>query len=157
MLCRPLNPNLRPPHPRFLLSTLLLPSLSRPRALQSPPLPPPSPPPSSTLQPISRSISTPAFTTASVPKCNTSIITSCHLLLFVSATASPCTHPNWAIHHLVASCRLSRTFAWLVSKTLCLGNTVPLLRSVLSSSPTRCGTNGTLSTATSTPRRRNWR
>src|ERR1700744_2266809 len=110
MLCRPLNPNLRSPHPRFLLSILLLPSLSRPRALQSPPLPPPS----STLQPISRFISTPAFTTASVPRCNTSIITSCHLLLFVSATASPCTHPNWAIHHLVVSCRLSRTFAWLV-------------------------------------------
>ena len=88
MLCRPLNPNLRSPHPRFLLSILLLPSLSRPRALQSPPLPPPS----STLQPISRFISTPAFTTASVPRCNTSIITSCHLLLFVSATASPCTH-----------------------------------------------------------------
>ena len=153
MLCRSLNPNLRPPHPRFLLSTLLLPSLSRPRALQSPPLPPPS----STLQPISRFISTPAFTTASVPRCNTSIITSCHLLLFVSATASPCTHPSWATHHLVASCRLSRTFAWFVSQKPCPGHTVPLLRSVPCSSPTRCGTNGTLSTAASTQRRSSWR
>ena len=153
MLCRPLNPNPRSLHPRFLLVTLLLPSVSRLRALQSPPLPPPS----STPQPISRFISTPAFTTASTPKCNTSMITSCHLLLFVSATASPCTHPKWVSSHLVASFRLSRTFAWIVSEKPCLGNTVPLLRSVPSSSPTRCGTKGSLSIGTSTQWRRNRR